>query len=140
MNRRTFLGQSVALGAATLATGGAAAAANNAAPTTAPKAGLSADGALTPAWAKGPQSSWVPLVQTGWNIHAVRFVDPPTFTWKPVTGAAAYMLQFALATDKTARTVRLDTPTYDMSKEWPSLAPGCIDMIAWAVDAQDRQL
>jgi hypothetical protein len=142
MNRRTFLGQGIAVGAAAVSLRGAApvSAANKPAPSTKPTADLSANGALTPAWAKGPTSHWVPLVQTGWNIYAVRFVDPPTFTWKPLPGATAYVVQYALATDKAARTVRLDAPTYDMSKDWAALAPGCIDMIAWAVDAQDRQL
>jgi hypothetical protein len=140
MNRRTFLGQGVALGAVTLATGNAAAAAPTAAPATAPSAGLAAAGTLAPAWASGPKSAWVPLVQTGWNIFATRFVDPPAWTWKPVAGAAAYVVQYALATDRAAHTVRLDQPAYDMAKDWASLNPGCIDMIAWAVDAQDRAL
>jgi hypothetical protein len=142
MNRRTFLGQGVALGAATLATT-AATAAPATVPATAPSAGaadLTATGTLAPAWASGPKSHWVPLVQTGWNIASTRFVDPPTWSWKPLAGAVAYVVQYAAASDKTARTVRLDTPAYDMEKDWGSLNPGCVDMIAWAVDAQDRAL
>lgn len=140
MNRRTFLGQGVALGAATVGPVGAALAAPTTTSTTAPAAGTTATGVLAPAWDRGPKSHWVPLVQTGWNIFATRFMDPPAFTWIPLPGAAAYVVQFALASDKEARTVRLDAPAYDMAKDWASLKPGCIDMIAWAVDAQDQAI
>ena len=142
MNRRTFLGHGAALGAATLGPVGAAAVADAGVTmsTTAPSAGLTATGTLGPTWASGPKSHWVPLVQTGWNIYATRFMNPPTFTWKPLAGAAAYVVQSALATDKSARTVRLDSPAYDMANDWAGLKPSCIDMIAWAVDGQDRML
>src|SRR5262245_28215858 len=136
MNRRTFLGQGLVMGGAALAAGAAPAAI----PATQPAAATAADASAPPPWAPGPKSAWVGLVQTGWNLYSTRFVDAPTWTWKPVTGAAAYIVQFALATDRAARTVHLDAPTYDMAKDWSSLSPGCIDMIAWAVDAQDRAI
>ena len=142
MNRRTFLGQGVALGAAAALAPArdAAGAAATTSPSTAPSADLSAAGTLAPAWAAGPKSHWVPLVQTGWNIWATRFVDPPTFTWKPVAGAAGYVVQFALAADKQARTVRLDQPAYDMTGDWAALRPGCVDMIGWSVDGRERAI
>jgi hypothetical protein len=80
------------------------------------------------------------LAQTGWNTYSTRFVDPPTFTWRPLDGAAAYVVSYAHQDDKTARTVRLDAPTYDMTRDWSSVGVGCIDMIAVAVDASGQEV
>ncbi len=134
MNRRTFLTQSLTIGAAALATTSA----NAAKPTTKPRAAT--DASAPPPWARAIKSSWVPLVQTGWNLYSTRFVDAPTWTWNPIAGAAAYVVQFAHADDKAARTIRLAAPACDMTNDWPSIKPGCIDMIAWAVDSKDHAL
>jgi rhamnogalacturonyl hydrolase YesR len=138
--RRRFLGQTgLALSAAAVAPTAptAAAAAASAGPATkpvVPKIAPSAELAQMNARV-GPS-----LEQTGWNVYSRRFVDAPTFTWKPLDGAAAYVVRFAHEDDKAARTVRLDAPTYDMTRDWPSVGVGCIDMIASAVDGNGQEL
>ena len=76
------------------------------------------------------------LVQTGWNIWSSRFVDAPTWTWNPIKGAAEYVVQFAQWNEKSARTVRLKEPVFEMSEHWAALPIGAIDLIGWAVDAK----
>lgn len=91
--------------------------------------------------AAGDALRWeVHLDQTGWNTYSTRFVYAPVWTWKPVKGAAAYIVAFADANNKDARTIRLDAPTYDMSKDWNGIAPGAVDIIAWAVDDKDAPI
>lgn len=80
------------------------------------------------------------LIQTGWNTYSPRFVYAPLWTWEPIKGAVAYVVEYAGAGDKKARTVRLDKPEYNMEKDWASIDNGPVDMIAWAVGAQDKPL
>ncbi|MGB7158810.1 MAG: hypothetical protein WBD40_12130 [Tepidisphaeraceae bacterium] len=133
--RRSFLGQAGVIVGASAAIPGAVAAAATATPATKPSPSM-----LTSELAQMNARVGVGLAQTGWNVYSTRFVDPPTFTWKPRDGAAAYVVQFAHENDKAARTVRLDAPTYDMAADWPAVDVGCIDMIATAVDSEGREL
>jgi hypothetical protein len=82
----------------------------------------------------------ITLQQTGWNIAATRFVDPPTWSWQPLPGAVGYVVMLAGESDSTARQIRLKEPRYDMTGDWHSLKDGVVTMIVWAVDAQDRPL
>src|SRR4051812_42394450 len=92
--RRSFLAKAgAALGI--VATSSSVAAAASAPPST--KAGVAA-----PRSAELPQLNarlGVGLIQTGWNIYATRFVFAPTWTWEPIAGAAAYVVQFAHESD-----------------------------------------
>jgi hypothetical protein len=80
------------------------------------------------------------LKQTGWNVYSPRYVYPPLWTWEPIAGAVAYIIQFAHQDDTKARSFRMNTPEYNMEKDWLKINIGAIDMIAWAVDAQDKPL
>lgn len=82
----------------------------------------------------------VTLKQTGWNIASTRFIDAPTWTWEPFSGAVAYMVMVADENDKTAKTIRLSEPHYDMSKDWPTLDNGPLNMIVWAVNDKNEPL
>ncbi|TZF84018.1 hypothetical protein FW774_11270 [Pedobacter sp. BS3] len=82
----------------------------------------------------------VNLIQTGWNTYSPRYVYAPLWTWEPIKGAAAYMVSFADAKDTKARTIRLDKPEYHMENDWQRIHTGPVDIIAWAVDADDKPL
>lgn len=126
-SRRSFLGKvGLAAGATIL-------------PASLIRAGNSATNFEKPFQADGEDKlRWeVRLNQTGWNTYSSRFVYAPAFTWEPVKGASAYIVAFADADDKEAKTIRLSTPQYDMEKEWSGITNGAIDMIAWAVDEKD---
>ena len=103
--------------------------------------GAVALGAERPASRPAKSDSWktvlTTLTFTGWNVYATRFVDPPSFSWNPIEGAAGYVVQFAGARDESARVVRLNSTTFEMKEHWTGLADGCVDLIAWAVDAKD---
>jgi hypothetical protein len=89
---------------------------------------------------KEPVRWEVNLKQTGWNTYSPRYVYAPKWTWEPIKGAVAYCIQFAGAADKKAKTMRVDTPEYDMGKDWEGIKIGPVDIIAWAVDAEDKPL
>ncbi|HMI03414.1 MAG TPA: twin-arginine translocation signal domain-containing protein [Pedobacter sp.] len=89
---------------------------------------------------KEPVRWEVNLKQTGWNTYAPRYVYAPKWTWESIKGAAGYVIQFADADDSNAKTIRLKSPEYDMAKEWTGLSFGPVDIIAWAVDAEDKPL
>jgi hypothetical protein len=136
--RRRFLGQAgLVLGASAMP--GVVASAAPVTPATKPTAGA-ASGTPGSEMVQVNARVGVGLVQTGWNVYATRYVDPPTFTWHPLDGAAAYVVRFAHEDDKGARTVRLDSPAYNMAADWPAVGVGCIDMIATAVDGGGREL
>ena len=80
------------------------------------------------------------LKQTGWNVYSSRYVNYPVWTWEPIQGAAAYIIQLAHADDIKAQSFRINTPEYNMEKYWPDIPTGAIDMIAWAVDSGDKPL
>lgn len=80
------------------------------------------------------------LKQTGWNVYASRYVFYPVWTWEPVDGAAAYIIQFAHEDDTKSRFARLNAPEYNMQKDWTDIPTGPIDMIAWAVDEKDNPI
>lgn len=82
----------------------------------------------------------VRLVQTGWNTYSSRFVYSPEWTWEAINGAAAYIVAFADTNDGEAKIIRLASPRYDMVKEWPGIANGPVDIIAWAVDDKDNPI
>src|SRR5262249_26288119 len=42
--------------------------------------------------------------------------------------------------DAKAKTIRLEKPTYDMKDDWASLGFGPVDMLIWAVDANNQKL
>jgi hypothetical protein len=82
----------------------------------------------------------ITLIQTGWNTYAPRYVYAPLWTWEPIKGAVAYIIEFADVNDTRARSVRLDKPEYQMEKDWEHIHTGPVDIIAWAVDADNKPL
>jgi len=80
------------------------------------------------------------LVQTGWNTYSPRYVYAPTWTWKPIAGAVAYIVEYAGEHDTKVRSITLTQPAYDMQKDWNSINAGPIDILAWAVDADNKPL
>ena len=132
---RTFLGQAgVSVGAALAAPAVAAAA---------PKARATTRSARPETVAekyKRPGRGWESLTPTGWNRFAKRFVYAPTLTWNEISGAAAYIVQYAHENDKQAQTVRLEKPVFDMGSCWASIDNGLIDLLAWAVDAEGKPI
>lgn len=129
-SRRVFLGQAgFTVGAAVLATRGFAQEAVSPAPATGePKVAEKVPGERTL------------QAVVDWTLAATRFVDPPTWAWKPFPGAAAYVVMVAGAGETEARTIRLKEPRYDMARDWASLQIGPVSLIAWAEDEQGRAL
>ena len=129
-SRRTFLGHAgLAVGAALL-------------PIDIIKAGTKNPGAmLTEIDEKKEKVRFeVNFIQTGWNTYTPRYVYAPLWTWQPIKGAVAYIVEFADVNDARARSIRLTMPEYHMEKDWASINTGPVDIIAWAVDADDKPL
>lgn len=70
---------------------------------------------------------------TSWNQNAIRFIDPPQFTWQPVKGAAAYEIQFAAADNHAVKNVTKES-TFDFSTYWNQFPLG---EVYWVVIAKD---
>jgi hypothetical protein len=132
-SRREFLSQAGFAAAGTLLALKAAGASQTAAPPAVTAAPL-------PPRADEKHPWGVVLQQTGWNIASTRFIDPPTWTWNTVPGAAGYVVMYAGEQEAKARTLRLSEPRYDMAGDWGTIPVGPVNLIAWAVDAQDRPL
>lgn len=77
---------------------------------------------------------------SGWNVNATRFIDPPTWTWEPVSTAAYYELRLAGAHDSKAKTYRLEQPCFEMSAVWEKLPLGKVDLLIMGFDAQGKEI
>jgi len=132
-SRRRFLGQAgLVVSAAVLASRFSARAETNTA--------LPTETGAPPKKSGKNRKVFTALTPTGWNLYATRFVSAPTWEWQPFKGAVAYVVMFAGENEARAQTVRVEGPRYDMTKAWPALPFGSVDIIAWPVDARDRPL
>lgn len=79
---------------------------------------------------------WVTL--NGWNVHATRFVDPPTWTWDPVPGVARYRVRFAPSRRMAIDAEAPDT-AFSMAGVWDELPDGQIDLVVEGLDETGRE-
>lgn len=79
---------------------------------------------------------WVRL--NGWNVHASRFVDPPTWTWDPVPGIAHYRVRFA-PPRTPALSAKTTEPLFSMAPMWKDLPDDQIDLVVEGFDKAGRE-
>lgn len=79
------------------------------------------------------------ITLTGWNKYSIRFVDPPTWTWKPIPQIKKYVVNFATDKDKKAQSYSTSEPLFDMSSIWQKFPHGSIDMLILGFDSNNKE-
>jgi hypothetical protein len=69
---------------------------------------------------------------TSWNRTAVRFLDPPRFTWEPVGDATFYRVRVARREGAIVWEGSVETEAFDFTPLWAALPVG---EVTWAVTA-----
>lgn len=69
---------------------------------------------------------------TSWNRTAVRFLDPPRFTWEPIGDATFYRVRVARREGAIVWEGSVEAETLDFAPLWAALPVG---EVAWAVTA-----
>jgi len=73
------------------------------------------------------------IEMTSWNQSAIRFIDPPRFTWEPVKGVAAYEIQCAAVDNHVVKHTTKEA-CFDFSTYWDQFPLG---EVYWVVVAKD---
>ena len=72
-----------------------------------------------------------------WNGHAMAFIHPPAFDFKPVVGAKKYRFTVTELADGRRHAFEAEVPWADLAPVWDAIRPGYVLVVAEGIGKRD---